>query len=359
MAGILASSSRTCTAAISELVSCAFGTGGLAKCDWSVFLVTSLGLSPLTMSQRLTSQELRSFVFLADNLVMVSSAESPLVPPDHPDLYFSSPDVYEIPPANLPLLDLNIDEAASQSQLTISWCLALPVLGKKTAREISLHSDPSPSWQHSGPAPFCTATNDRLIVVDYTFARRSTVSLFVRAETVLEYVRGKGTRGQFVPWLEWGPGTVYAVGDFGHEEAWAGGGFVHGMRYIHPHPARSRNPSNPLSIVVWDFHPRRVAAARSKEDAVEGDGHVVPRPRLPEELSEAWFPDGVGEPPFVIRQMSVPEDLRLSADIRFMIEEDTIIVHQTVRSFPPSSVEGILADCLGCRRIMASSKHIS
>ncbi|VDC03886.1 unnamed protein product [Peniophora sp. CBMAI 1063] len=281
------------------------------------------------MRLRLTSQELRSFVFLADNLVMVSSAESPLVPPHHPDLWFSSLDIYEIPSSKLPMLDLNIDEAQSQNQpVTVAWCLALPVLGKNPAHEILLHSDPSPSWRHTGPAPFCTAPDNRLIVVDYTFERRSTVSFFVKAETVLEHVRRKGTRGTYVPWLQWGPGQVYAVGDFGHEEAWAGGGFVHGMRYIHPHPARSRNPSNPLSIVVWDFHPRRVAAARSK-DGAQTEVDVVPRPRLPEELSEAWFPNGVGEPPFVIRQMSVPEDLRMSADIRFMIEEDTIIVHQT------------------------------
>jgi len=281
--------------------------------------------------------EVESFVFLTDSLVLVaewrSSYMSHIESIDAGQLSYLC--VYDITKnLEISLNDHNLDGFKPQVDIPFECCFLFPKEGFDTACRMILLSEPSPTWKHSGPAPFCIAEGERLIIVDHDYVDSygyiNSISFFIPYSTLLAHTKPEN-RGQVIYWQEWGPSGTYATSNLNsYRESLLGGGYVHGMRYIHPKVVRSSDPEAPLTVMIWDFHPSRAHIALQTEPKLE-DCDIVPQPALKLSLRNLWYPSGM-KTLFSVKQISVPGDIPHPERAHFLLEEDNIISLQVLDS---------------------------
>ncbi|KAI0320318.1 hypothetical protein OF83DRAFT_612054 [Amylostereum chailletii] len=272
----------------------------------------------------LYGDEMRSFTFLSENLVLVATMSDPLG---------------LNPSASSSLVVYNVNHGYP-SKVYVDYIDLVPcecsfALPPRRSNEhtwnIRFHSDPSPGWKPADTQtapPFCVEPDQRLLVVDYEVERERgdiyCFSFFIPMATLLANINAVDL-GLSVPWTQWGATTSCVVGDHGHWDAWGGGGFVYGMRYICPQPVLRAD--SPPMISVWDFHPVRVRRALAGGVPLGSEHLVVP----PVDQARQWYPDGM-KLPFIVKEVPVPEEFREAHDLDFMISEDTIVVQHTIEA---------------------------
>jgi len=191
------------------------------------------------VKMRVFGDEIRSFAFLTDQHVMIavlSAMGSHLLVMD----FKHAPER----PGRVSLEDVGNSQGVSSFYFPrLSYA--------STIIEITIRSDPAPSWTpHPNlQIPFFTARDSRLYVITIwveNHAQMLSVVLFVPSSTLISRLND-GRFGDHHPWEEWGPRGTRMIPSPGHSFVWVC--YVFGTKFV-VHRQLGTTPS----IQVYDFN---------------------------------------------------------------------------------------------------------
>ena len=246
------------------------------------------------------SANVKSFVFLDDNLILASTSAPPAL------LVYS--------------LEQRPDDTVQDNTHLLRFSFGTSFQGPDGNSKILIKSDPSPGCLPSrGQVPFQVAGDERMIALySQYFNFGNGLTFLIPIKSFLGKIKSLLVKEVLdVDWELHGPEFIEHLPVYNEWDIWTP--FVFGMRYITPRVTLFHKPM----IVIHDLSQRRCLRA-SNEEHYESD--VIYR-----EMTWSRYRETAPYPRGILKRVPFPESIDLHPNAMLFISEDNIVVIEDVR----------------------------